>query len=424
MQPRWETLVAVLAVNAAACSMQQAQQTIVVVHVEPPAAPRQGAVVSLGEAPTDLSAAQISAALAGHGTWADSPTYGRVWRPDERLVSLAVGTTFIPYLTGGFWQPTDRGLYWQSSYPWGRVTFHYGRWVLDGATWWWVPGSRFAPAWVDWRRGNGWVAWSPMAPLRARSWSPFLYCPQAGLTGSGLLGRVVQGAAGSSLYARTEPVPADGDVPRGPAAEPGSATAMPLSRAWLGADPGVLSGPSALVASAEAGVDSVDPIPAALVDEAAAASVVVEAPHGGPVARITDRDLAGMSAGPSVRRNVVEPSSLPDAAYQTRSSAPALPPTSVRVAVVLPPPPLPPAPDGVAAGPWLGAYPGRAAFASRRAAPVASAGVEAPVLLTAPSAPSQASPVRSVGVMSAGGYRGGGYQPALAGGGPIGVVTR
>ncbi len=424
MQPRWETLVAVLALGGSACSMQQAQQTVVVVHIEPPTGARPGGVISLGEGPGDLTAAQINAALAGQGTWSDSPAYGRVWRPDERLLSLG-GAGFSPYVTGGQWLATDGGWYWQSDYAWGRVAFHYGRWVLDGSTWWWVPGSRFAPAWVDWRAGNGWVAWSPMTPRRARAWSPFVYCAQGSLVGAGLPGRVVQGAAASSLYARTSTVEADGDTPRGPSIDARLVSVVPMLRAWQGAPVALRSSPSALMAAAEPGVESVSPIPEALLD--APAPEVIEASRGGPVARITDRDLVGMSAGPSVRRGVVPESVLPDRVPEVRATTVVIPAPepAPRVASVAPPP-LPPPPDGVASGPWFGGYPmrGPAGFAPRRGT-ATPAGFGAPAVVVAPSQ-APAAPAASTGSVMAtggGGWRGG-YRPAPSLSGPAGLTRR
>jgi hypothetical protein len=48
---------------------------------------------------------------------------------------------------------------------WGWAPFHYGRWFLhDDYGWLWVPGTEWAPAWVDWRHGDGWVGWAPLPP--------------------------------------------------------------------------------------------------------------------------------------------------------------------------------------------------------------------------------------------------------------------
>jgi len=101
--------------------------------------------------------------LAPYGTWVTDPNYGTVWVPDPG----AVGADFAPYQTGGYWSYADDGDYlWNSNYSWGYVPFHYGRWVyITGRSWSWVPGRRYAPAWVLWRTSDvGYVGWAPMPP--------------------------------------------------------------------------------------------------------------------------------------------------------------------------------------------------------------------------------------------------------------------
>ena len=59
---------------------------------------------------------------------------------------------------GGDWM-------WQSDYTWGYIPFHYGRWVWAGSYWGWIPGRRYAPAWVTWRVGEGgYIGWAPLPP--------------------------------------------------------------------------------------------------------------------------------------------------------------------------------------------------------------------------------------------------------------------
>ncbi|HJL16639.1 MAG TPA: hypothetical protein RMH99_13330 [Sandaracinaceae bacterium LLY-WYZ-13_1] len=44
----------------------------------------------------------------------------------------------------------------------GWAVCHYGEWVvLDDGRWAWVPGTEWAPAWVDWRRSERYVGWAP-----------------------------------------------------------------------------------------------------------------------------------------------------------------------------------------------------------------------------------------------------------------------
>ena len=101
-------------------------------------------------------------ALAPYGAWRSLPGYGWVWSPYREVV----GDAFMPYVTGGAWQSTNRGWTWMSVWDWGWMPFHYGRWLWqppDG--WLWIPDTRWAPAWVAWREGPGLVGWAPLPPL-------------------------------------------------------------------------------------------------------------------------------------------------------------------------------------------------------------------------------------------------------------------
>jgi hypothetical protein len=103
----------------------------------------------------------FEAALAPHGTWADTRELGRVWFPSP----AETGPTFVPYSAHGRWALTDAGWTWLSDRPWGWAVFHYGRWaVLPGRGWCWVPGTRWSPAWVAWRTNRNYVAWAPLPP--------------------------------------------------------------------------------------------------------------------------------------------------------------------------------------------------------------------------------------------------------------------
>jgi uncharacterized membrane protein YgcG len=128
--------------------------------------------------------------LDPYGTWVQHPTYGTVWVPNASVV----GTGFYPYVSSGHWAlDEDSNWIWVSDFPFGRIVFHYGRWAWIGTGWAWVPGYRYAPAWVDWRVPTGsyaYVGWAPLGPsylwfngFAVSYWyggyRPWVYCPSA-----------------------------------------------------------------------------------------------------------------------------------------------------------------------------------------------------------------------------------------------------
>jgi len=123
--------------------------------------------------------------LAAYGSWNEDGRLGLVWSPSH----AGVGDTFVPYATHGRWThrafDTNTGdapieeYVWVSDLPWGWVTFHYGRWTYAGDRGWsWIPGRKYAGAWVDWRtpeRGNeadAVVGWGPTPPSQLWRVSP------------------------------------------------------------------------------------------------------------------------------------------------------------------------------------------------------------------------------------------------------------
>jgi hypothetical protein len=96
--------------------------------------------------------------LSPYGEWVNYPNWGYVWIPDA-------GADFVPYSTQGHWILTDDGWAWMSDYSWGWAPFHYGRWDYDQYYgWFWVPGNEWGPAWVSWRRADGYYGWAPLEP--------------------------------------------------------------------------------------------------------------------------------------------------------------------------------------------------------------------------------------------------------------------
>jgi len=96
--------------------------------------------------------------LSTHGIWVYHSRYGYIWIPEVRTYN------WRPY-TYGQWVWTDYGWTWISSFDWGWVPFHYGRWGRDAQLgWFWVPGNLWGPAWVVWRSSHLYIGWAPLPP--------------------------------------------------------------------------------------------------------------------------------------------------------------------------------------------------------------------------------------------------------------------
>lgn len=103
----------------------------------------------------------FEATLSQYGTWVNEPRLGWVWQPS----SAVVGDDFVPYVTNGSWSYCSSGWGFRSQWSWGWAPFHYGRWYQHATYGWvWWPSYTWAPAWVDWRYGGGYVAWAPLPP--------------------------------------------------------------------------------------------------------------------------------------------------------------------------------------------------------------------------------------------------------------------
>lgn len=117
------------------------------------------AVVARGVPDQEINIGFFFDRLAVHGDWIHHGRYGWVWIP-----------SYVPYgwrpYTYGHWVYTDDDQWlWLSDWDWGWGPFHYGRWHLDRTLGWiWVPGYVWAPAWVAWRRGDGYVGWAALGP--------------------------------------------------------------------------------------------------------------------------------------------------------------------------------------------------------------------------------------------------------------------
>jgi hypothetical protein len=96
--------------------------------------------------------------LSPYGEWVDVDNYGWVFRP-------RVAEGWRPYTLGHWVWSDDDGWVWVSDEDFGWAVYHYGRWYPDPSYGWlWVPGYDWAPAWVAWREGDGFIGWAPLAP--------------------------------------------------------------------------------------------------------------------------------------------------------------------------------------------------------------------------------------------------------------------
>lgn len=97
-------------------------------------------------------------ALAPYGEWLWVEPWGWVWTPWDTYPG------WRPY-TDGRWAWTPLGWTWVSDWAWGWAPFHYGRWTHHPRHGWvWIPGKVWAPSWVAWRSGPGWIGWAPLPP--------------------------------------------------------------------------------------------------------------------------------------------------------------------------------------------------------------------------------------------------------------------
>jgi len=96
-----------------------------------------------------------------YGEWLYDQMYGYIWRPFLNNQMYPWG--WQPYIYG-HWSSYGNQMYWVPGEPWGWVPYHLGVWQWDKKKgWFWIPGSAFAPAWVDWAffQYGGMYAWRP-----------------------------------------------------------------------------------------------------------------------------------------------------------------------------------------------------------------------------------------------------------------------
>jgi hypothetical protein len=122
-----------------------------------------------------------------YGEWLWDDLYGYVWRPFLNEWMYPWGD-WAPYVYGS-WSDVGGQLFWVPGEPWGWIPYHLGIWQWDKKLGWvWLPGSLFAPAWVDWEFFFGYSGWRPWSLF---DWFDGFYTDFAYINGGwyyGLLG--------------------------------------------------------------------------------------------------------------------------------------------------------------------------------------------------------------------------------------------
>ncbi|WP_274425613.1 DUF6600 domain-containing protein [Chelativorans sp. YIM 93263] len=190
-------------------------------------APMAASNITLGSSAAYAQQAQVDISvffdsLRDYGSWVSHPRHRYVWVPTD------VDAGWGPY-TNGRWVYTDQyGWYFVSDEPFAWAVYHYGRWAYaSDIGWYWVPGTRWAPAWVSWRRGDDYIGWAPLPPegdgfavsVEVSTVEPppgyWAFVPVNQFTASDLSVTIVERSEIPTIYERTEvlgPVVVENDV--------------------------------------------------------------------------------------------------------------------------------------------------------------------------------------------------------------------
>jgi FecR protein len=90
-----------------------------------------------------------------YGDWRYSQPYGYVWYP-------RVDVGWRPYFYGRWMSYPRFGWTWIGVDRFAWPTHHYGRWGFSAGVWFWIPGNRWAPAYVSWAYSGNYVSWCPL----------------------------------------------------------------------------------------------------------------------------------------------------------------------------------------------------------------------------------------------------------------------
>ena len=128
--------------------------------IVPATVPTSWNPVAAAEAATSISFSVFYDGLADYGDWVDHDG-------DYVFVPVVSDRDWRPYREGHWVYARGYGWTWVSDERFGWATYHYGRWgFAQEIGWYWVPGTKWAPAWVSWRRSGDHVAWAPLPPHR------------------------------------------------------------------------------------------------------------------------------------------------------------------------------------------------------------------------------------------------------------------
>jgi len=96
--------------------------------------------------------------LDQYGTWIDVEPFGSVWQP-------GVTSDWRPF-EYGHWSWTDAGWAWVSYEPYGWLVYHYGGWdYTPDVGWFWIRGTDWSAAPVEWLNYDGYCSWAPLPPV-------------------------------------------------------------------------------------------------------------------------------------------------------------------------------------------------------------------------------------------------------------------
>lgn len=98
---------------------------------------------------------EYSTTFDEYGDWQYMQPYGYVWYP-------RVAASWRPYYNGRWMTYPRYGWTWIGADAFAWPTHHYGRWGYTSGVWFWIPASRWSPAYVSWAYAPGYVSWCPL----------------------------------------------------------------------------------------------------------------------------------------------------------------------------------------------------------------------------------------------------------------------